>query len=201
MDIAISINGIEKLDALVQSLGPSNRSRLNAVAAKNLEVHVRAHVGRIASTRHGTASALGARPTGHIVKGMRGIVGTSDANGGSVVIPIPGIMRAWGDIDLSTPTRSGRRFLTIPKHAAAYGQTVKSMRLRGWKIFRPGSKNVLLGYRRRGDKPVVLFALASRVHQRRDPTLLPSREECSTVVARAMSDEINRRLAAARRAK
>lgn len=201
MDIKIDINGMPKLSALIGMLGPSNRLRLNTVAAKSLEVSVRRHVGRLASVRHRTAATLGAPETGHIVKGMRGIVGTASADGGSVVIPIPGISRAWHDIDLSTPTRNGKKYITIPKHAAAYGHTVSYLRARGWTIFRPGSKRVLLGYKRKGDKPELLYTLATHVHQPKDPTLLPSQEECARIVSSSMANEINRRIAAAKGAK
>ena len=72
------------------------------------------------------------------------------------------------------------------------------MKSRGWKIFRPGRKKCLLGYKSKGEKPVMLFALAKYVHQRQDPTLLPSQAECARVVCTAMTAEVNRRIANAR---
>ena len=198
MNVTVEIKGFEKLQALMNALGPSNRQRLNAVGAKALEVKVRSHVARISSGRHGSAGRLGASPTGHYRKGMRGIAGHATANGGEVVIPIAGISRAFHDITLTTPTREGKKYLTIPKHAAAYGHTVPELKRRGWKIFRPGKSLCLLGYRNKGEKPVMLFALAEAVHQRQDPSLLPSQAECAQVVSSAMTAEINRRLANAR---
>ena len=198
MNVKLEMKDFGKLAALMNALGPSNRQRLNAVGAKALEVKVRAHVARISASRHGSAGRLGASPTGHYRKGMRGIAGHATASGGEVVIPIAGISRAYHDITLTTPTSGGKKYLTIPKHAAAYGHTVPELKRRGWKIFRPGKKLCLLGYKRKGEKPVMLFSLAEAVHQRQDPSLLPSRAECAGIVARAMTDDINRRIANAR---
>lgn len=198
MNISLQIQDFGKLTALMNALGPSNRHRLNAVGAKALEVKVRSHVARISAGRHRASAALGASPTGHYRKGMRGIAGHATANGGEVVIPIAGISRAFHDITLTTPTREGKKYLTIPKHAAAYGHTVPELKRRGWKIFRPGKSLCLLGYRNKGEKPVMLFALAEAVHQRQDPSLLPSQAECAQVVSSAMTADINRRLANAR---
>lgn len=198
MTVSLQIQDFGKLTALMNALGPSNRQRLNAVGAKALEVKVRSHVARISAGRHRASAALGASPTGHYRKGMRGIAGHATANGGEVVVPIAGISRAYHDITLTTPTSEGKKYLTIPKHAAAYGHTVPELKRRGWKIFRPGKKLCLLGYRNKGEKPVMLYALAEAVHQRQDPSLLPSQAECAQVVSSAMTADINRRLANAR---
>lgn len=186
-----------KLKAVFDALGPSNRARLLAVGAKEMEVRVRRHLGRIAPARHATATALGAKPTGHIRKGIARIVSTATPEYGEVAIPIPGIVRAWRDVRLETPTRRGKKFYTVPKHAAAYGRSVDALRRAGWKIFRPGEKRVLLGYRNRGDKPVVLYALAEKVSQRQDPALLPTRDELGDAFTDAIEREITRRIRAA----
>lgn len=192
MDVSIEMKGFEKLQTLMDALGPANRIRLNTVGAKALEVEVRRHVARVSAARHASATSLGAKPSGHYRKGMRGIAGHADANGGSVVIPIPGVSRAYHDI---TITPNGKRYLTIPKHAASYAHTVPELRRRGWKIFRPGEKLCLLGYRRKGDAPVMLYTLTEKAHQKRDRSLLPSQTDCSHIVGTAITNEINRRIA------
>jgi hypothetical protein len=186
-----------KLKALFDALGPSNRSRLLSVGAKAMEVLARRHLGRVAPTRHATASALGATPTGHIRKGISRIVSTATPEYGEVTLPIPGIGRAWRDIDLSTPTRRGSAWYTIPKHRAAYGRSVADLRRLGWKIFRPGKKKILLGYRQKGSEPVLLYALAKKVHQPCDPSLLPGKGEFMKTFAGAIGREVTRRLRAA----
>ena len=198
MNISLQISDLGKLQAMMNALGPSNRRRLNTVGAKALEVEVRRHVTRYVPARHRTANELGGKATGHYRKGLAGVAGHATAQGGEVVIPIAGISRAFHDIDLSTPTRYGKSFYAIPKHAKSYGHTVGEMKSRGWKIFRPGQKKILLGYKSKGEKPVILFALAKHVHQRQDPTLLPTPESCARVVSDAMTRSINERLANAR---
>ena len=201
MNVQLQIQDFGKLQALMNALGPSNRKRLNAVGAKRLEVEVRRHVARVSAGRHRTAADLGGKQTGHYRKGLRGIAGHATAQGGEVVIPIAGISRAFHDIDLATPTRFGKSYYAIPKHAQSYGHTVAEMRSRGWKIFRPGKKNdpnapkILLGYKSKGEKPVTLFILAKHVHQKQDPSLLPSSSQCASIVSAAMTAEINRRIA------
>jgi len=198
MTLTVDYGDFGKLAALMNALGPGGRARLNRVGAKALEVALKGHLRRIAPGRHATAASLGANPTGHLRRGMAGIRSSATAAGGEVVVPIPGISRAWDDIRMTTPTREGKRYYTIPKHAASYGHTVAWMRAKGWKIFRPGKKLCLLGYERRGDKPVLLYALAEAVHQRKDPSLMPGRAECSAIVARAMAAEVNKVIAKAR---
>ena len=198
VQVQLQIQDLGKLQAMMNALGPSNRRRLHTVGAKALEVEVRRHVTRYVPARHRTANELGGRQTGHYLKGLRGIAGHATSSGGEVVIPIAGISRAFHDIDLSTPTRYGKNYYAIPKHSASYGHTVAEMRSRGWKIFRPGQKRILLGYKSKGEKPVILFALAKHVHQRQDPSLLPSSSQCASIVSDAMTAEINRRLANAR---
>ena len=198
MNISLQMNDLGKLQAMMNALGPSNRRRLHTVGAKALKVEVRRHVSRYVPARHRTANELGGKQTGHYLKGLRGIAGHAISSGGEVVIPIAGISRAFHDIDLSTPTRYGKSFYAIPKHAKSYGHTVGEMKSRGWKIFRPGQKRILLGYKSKGEKPVILFVLAKHVHQRQDPTLLPSTDSCARVVSDAMTRSINERIRNAR---
>lgn len=197
MNVTVEMKGFEKLTALMNALGPSNRQRLNAVGAKSLEVLIRSHVARISAGRHGSAGRLDATPTGHYRKGLRGIAGNATADGGEVVVPIAGISRAYHDIDLE-PVRANR--LTIPINAISYGHTVKELGRRGWKFFQGKkgheSEDILFGYRGKGENRVVkpLFVLKTFVHQGRDPSLLPTEKECSRTVAEAMIESVNRRI-------
>jgi len=101
-----------------------------------------------------------------------------------IIIPILGIGLAYHDIVLTTPTGKGKRYLTVPKHRAAYGHTAAELKMRGWKIFRPGTKECLLGYRQKGDKPEMLFALAEAVKKRMYPRLLPSNTPSSATTGK-----------------
>lgn len=195
--MTLQMEGMGKVQALMSMLGSSNRKSLHAVGAKHLENLVRRHIARYAPVKHASAKVLNARKTGHYEKGVNRITSSATADGGEVTIPIPGIGRALGDVSISAPTRNGKRYLTIPKHAAAYGSSVSELKRNGWKIFRPGEAQILLGYRNAGDEPVVLFALAEKVNQRKDPSLLPSEMACSNAVCKGIAAAVNRRLAAA----
>ncbi len=198
MNVSVTIEGMEKLTALMAALGPSNRRRLNAVGAKALENRVRRHILSYAPSKHATADALGAQRTRHYENALGAISSSATAEGGEVTVPIAGISRAYHEITLTTPTGTGKKYLTIAKHIASYGKTVAELRALGWTVFRPGKKKVLLGYRHKGDKPEVLYALAESVRQRQDPSLMPTNDECTATVVEAITDEVNRRIREAR---
>ena len=96
------------------------------------------------------------------------------------------------DINLTTPTRNGKKYLTVPCDAESYGHTVDWMRKRGWKIFRPGKAKILLGYKRKGDKPRKLFTLSDGHTLKKDPSLLPTQAEASSIVVRSIATECKR---------
>ena len=177
---------------MVESLSAISAKRLFQVGTYAVRDRVRKHLRAQSGARHATARKLGAKPTGHIEKGARAVTATATDKGGTVTIPIAGISRAFGDITISTPTRYGKRFLTIPKHPLAYGRTVGEMRRLGWKIFRPGKKKVLLGYRSKKDKPTLLFTLVGTVHLKKDPSLLPTLDECAKTATSAMMETVMR---------
>ena len=177
---------------MLNSLSSMSTKRLFQVGTYAVRDRIRKHLRSESGRRHTTARKLGAKPTGHIEKGVWDVRATAHDNGGVVTIPIAGISRAFEDITMSTPTRYGKRFLTIPKHPLAYGRTVGEMRRLGWKIFRPGKNKVLLGYRSKKDKPTLLFTLAGTVHLKKDPSLLPTLDECAKTATSAMMETIAR---------
>jgi len=195
MNLKIQITDFGKLAALLRIVKPAGRRRLYKVGTYEACYLVKRHVRKIGFQRHATASRLGAQPTGHFDITRHAIVPRVTGDGGEIKIRIPGIGRARHEITLTTPTSRGRKFLTIPEHPAAYGKTVETLRRRGWKIFRPGRAKILLGYRRKGEKPVKLFALAEQAHFRKDPSLLPTDAEIGNAAAAAMAAEIRRVLA------
>lgn len=178
------------LNRLMDALGPSMRRALLEVAARGVQIAVSGHIERLGATRHRSASALGAEPTGHYERAAADVTSEVDGNVGVVTIPIAGISRAFHDVTIRPG--AGKKALTIPIAAESYGVRVVEMQSAGWSIFRPPAKgakmtsrdprrfseykNILMGSSG-GDAPVPLYALVSVVRQPQDRTLLPSDEE------------------------
>lgn len=198
MDVKLRVDGMGKLEAFIRTLGPGMRAHLHTVGANALSDHVRRHLRAVAPSRHSWADRLGGKRTMHIENAIGSVVPHADAAHGEVVIPIAGIGRAFHDINLTTPTCNGKKYLTVPCDAESYGHTVDWMRKRGWKIFRPGKAKILLGYKRKGDKPRKLFALSEGHTLKQDPSLLPTQDKASKLVVRSIARECKRIIATAR---
>lgn len=179
-------------------LSPENRRNIFAAGANALSNLVNRHLRRIAPNRHNTAHRLGARPTGHLE--VR-VTPHSDSDGGYILIPIPGIARAFKDL---TIVPDSKPYLTLPIAAQSYGKRVDRMRQLGWRLFRPPAKgahktadkkysayqDLLMGHLP-DEKPVPLYVLKKRVEQWRDSSLLPTEGEMGQAVGRAMISTMN----------
>ena len=170
---------------LVKSEG---RRQLFSVAANAVRILVRDHLFRIAPRHHISAHRLGATPTGHIEKGARATHFTASANGAEVIIPIPGLSRAFGPLTI-TPRNAAA--LTLPVSPHAYGKRVGELRANGWNIFRPKGHDILMGSLG-DDEAVPLYVLKRRVQLKQDRSLLPSDAELGTTASKAMLDYIRR---------
>ena len=167
------------VDAMMGALKPESRAELFSVAGKAVLNHVQRHIRSYMRTKHTTAHMLGARPRGHYEKGAAAINMSADASGAEVRIPIPGLRRAWEDVQIRPGP--GKRALTLPRAAVAYGRKIEEVRSLGWTVFRPKGTNWLMGYMDCDETPTLLYTLVSGVIQRRDPSLLPSQGEiCAT---------------------
>lgn len=170
---------------LVKSEG---RLQLFHAVADNVAELVRDHLFRIAPRHHISAHRLGATPTGHIEKGARATQFTASANGAEVIIPIPGLSRAFGPLTI-TPRNAAA--LTLPVSPHAYGKRVGELRANGWNIFRPKGHDILMGSLG-DDEAVPLYVLKRRVQLKQDRSLLPSDAELGTTASKAMLDYIRR---------
>lgn len=192
MEVKLRVDGKGKLEAFIRTLQPGLLAHLHTVGANALSDHVRRHLRSVAPSRHSWADRLGGRRTMHIENAIGSVVPHADAAHGEVVIPIAGIGRAFHDIRLTTPTRNGKNYLTVPCASESYGHTVDWMRQRGWKIFRPGKARILLGYKRKGEKPKKLFTLSDGHTLKQDPSLLPTEAEASKIVVKSIATECRR---------
>ena len=163
------------LSRLMDALGPSMRGQLLSVAARGVQRAVARHIERMGTTRHRSAQALGAEPTGHYERAAADVTSEVDGDVGVVTIPIAGFSRAFHNVTIRPG--AGKRALTIPIAAASYGVKVVEMQSAGWSIFRPKGSKALFGRRDGVAAALPLYALVSVVRQPQDRTLLPSDDE------------------------
>lgn len=162
-----------------------DRHSLNARIGLAAKARTRAHLAELALTKHGTATRLGAQPTGHFREAAESVNMAADAEGAELRISHRGgLTRAVRDVEIK-PT-GGRRFLTLPVHAAAYGRRVAEVeRALGARLFRPYRKGAgkirakALAARAPGGGLVFLYALRESTFQDQQRDLLPSDEEYS----------------------
>jgi len=79
---------------------------------------------------------------------------------------VPGATRAYRDVTIRP---IGHRYLAIPLHAAAFGKSPRDVD----GLFRFGNTLAM----REFGSVVPWYALAEVVHQKQDPTLMPTDEE------------------------
>lgn len=203
VEITVDDKASSKIAALIEACGKEGRAHLHQVAANALANLIQRHIAYYAARKHTTARELGAQITGHYEKGSAAITSHGDAESGTVSIPIPGIQRAWSDLDI-TPSNANR--LTIPISSKSYGHRVAELGALGWKFFQ-GKKgheaeDILFGYKGNGkDKEVdAMYVLKTYIHQPKDPTLLPSKEELGKTAAESSVREVMRIIRKARSA-
>ena len=197
MRLNVTFQSNNVADAVMDALKPESRAEVYSVAGRAVMNHVQRHIRSYMRTKHTSAHMLGARPTGHYEKGAAAITMTADQSGAEVRIPIPGLRRAWEDVEIRPGP--GKRALTLPRAAIAYGRTVAEVRALGWTVFRPKGTNWLMGTK--GDDKTtltLLYTLVGGVVQRRDPSLLPPQGEIAATGWDAIWKHIQKAVAKAR---
>jgi len=201
MRINVAYESNYVVDAMMGALRPESRTELFSVAGRAVMNFVQRHIRGYMRTKHHTANMLGARPTGHYRKGAAAMTTSADSSGAEVRIPIPGINRAYEDLEIRPGP--GKRALTLPRAAVAYGRKVSEVRELGWTVFHPKGTNWLLGRRAGEDTsvytlPTLLYTLVGGVLQRRDPSLLPPLGDIAATGWQAMWKRIHSAVAKAR---
>lgn len=197
MRVTVAYESNYVVDALMGALRPESRAELFSVAGAAVKNFVQRHIRGYMRTKHHSANALGARPTGHYEKGAAAITMSADSSGSEVRVPIPGLKRAWEDMPIRPGP--GKRALTLPRAAVAYGRTVAEVRALGWTVFKPKGTNWLMGTKG-GDRETLtlLYTLVGGVVQRRDPSLLPPQGEIAATGWNAIWKHIQKAVAKAR---
>ena len=194
VDVEIKSNDIVR--KLMAAFAPETRASMHALAADELAETIGAHIRRYAMSKHATARRFGAQPTRHYENGVGRISTSADSARGYVVIPIPGISRAWGPVEI-TPVRANRLTIPIPPGGeTVYGKTVGELRALGWKFFQGPrgheSEDILFGYRGKGKEREVkaMFVLKTFVRLEQDASLLPTQEALSKKASNAIIREV-----------
>ena len=196
MTVYVEIKSNEVVSKLMAAFAPETRESMNALAADELAETIGAHIRRYAMSKHATARRFGAQPTRHYENGVGRISTSADSSRGYVVIPIPGISRAWGPVEI-TPVRANRLTIPIPPGGeTVYGKTVGELRALGWKFFQGPrgheSEDILFGYRGKGKEREVkaMFVLKTFVRLEQDASLLPTQEALSKKASNAIIKEV-----------
>ena len=196
MTVDVEIKSNKVVSKLMAAFAPETRASMHALAADELAETIGAHIRRYAMSKHATARRFGAQPTRHYENGVGRISTSADSSRGEVVIPIPGISRAWGAVEI-TPVRANRLTIPItPGGQTVYGKTVGELRALGWKFFQGPrgheSEDILFGYRGKGKAREVkaMFVLKTFVRLEQDASLLPTQEALSKKASNAIIREV-----------
>lgn len=196
MTVEVEIKSNDIVRKLMAAFAPETRASMHALAADELAETIGAHIRRYAMSKHATARRFGAQPTRHYENGVGRISTSADSARGQVVIPIPGISRAWGAVEI-TPVRANRLTIPItPGGQTVYGKTVGELRALGWKFFQGPrgheSEDILFGYRGKGKAREVkaMFVLKTFVRLEQDASLLPTKEALSKKASNAIIKEV-----------
>ena len=110
----------------------------------------------------------------------------SRLNEGVVDVDVPGVSRAYHDIDIRP---RNRQYLTIPMHREAFGRSAADFNdLFLVKKKKDGSAFLA---KNDGGNLSMMFFLAKSVHQRRDSKIMPSDSEMASVAMSRLSRLLN----------
>lgn len=193
LQVHIQVEGTarEALNYLRRSLG--DLTGINRQVAAAEERFFRDYIRRYAQGKHATAKRLGATPTGFYERAAESPEGTASAFGVVVTMgPGEAFARAFRDVEI-TP-RAGKKWLTIPAVAAAYGRRAGS--IDNLKFVPLGNDLAALMKRAQaGAEWTVFYWLKKRVLQKQQRELLPSDEGIAEVAGEAIEDALVRTLA------
>ena len=162
-----------------------NRAGLNAFIAADEEKLFSSYIRTQASLRHRTAQALGATPTGELERAAASPEGTSDENGVKISLR-PGHLFSRAFRDVTIKPSGGKKYLTIPVNAAAYGKRAgefgKSLR-----FMRVGPKKtaILAVPGDKGRQFETMYVLVPSARQKQDRILLPSDADITAIAEEA----------------
>lgn len=113
--------------------------------------------------------------------------GNSISTSGETLVDVPGVSRAYHDIDI---VPKFRKYLTIPISTQSYGK--KSSEFSNTFInFKKDGRTGLIGQKSDAGSVVWLYRLVKHVHQNQNSNILPSDETYATNILGRISANIN----------
>lgn len=100
----------------------------------------------------------------------------------SVVVDVPGVTRAYKDLTIR-PVHA--KHLAIPLHRSAYG--LKPRQVEGL-FYAQNKRGTEMLAKTEGGALVVMYILKDMVHQRKDPTLMPSDQTLVDAITRNLGE-------------
>ncbi len=174
LSISIADQISPRLQALFAGLGDDRRHDFNESMGLPVAEATRRYLDGLAGTRHDTANALGATPSGFFAQAAEKVNLVADAGSATVSIDQPGMGRAAHDVDIDA-SASGKQALTIPLIAAAYNQ--RAYAVEGlFPVAILGGTETFLAKEDPDGGLVFWYELVPKVHQEQDRTMLPSDE-------------------------
>lgn len=171
MTITIDVSGMaaQELQGLRTRLADS--SATHSVIAGKAESFIKNFGQQTSQREHRTANRLGASPTNHLAKAYQSIEGQSDADSARLLVPRASRLRAAFGAYTARPT-GGRKYLTIPVAAEAYGK--RAGEIPGLVFMRVGPKKTALLAKPDGDGGITTyFLLVKKAEFKADPSLIP----------------------------
>lgn len=190
MNIKISIGKVDTqgIDRIRDKIDPAKLARGGAT---ELAAITQRYLMRL--NRHKTIDWLNARskttarPT-HRYRTLAEGVRTETVGGKSVVvIPIPGISRAFRTLNIAPRNKP---FLTVPVNSIAYGKSVADLRGEGWQMHRGKGRASVILFGKKDGEVRGLYALLKHVRVPQDRSLLPSDAQITSAVQRGAKSYI-----------
>jgi hypothetical protein len=173
--------GSPALRRLVSKLGPVGLRNLHAAAGYELQVMTSEYLRTLASTRHATASKLGAAPSNHLAGAAEAVASPSalmtSADSAELTIRHPGMIRALRSVTIRPKTA---KTLAIPIHSIAYNRRPAQIWTEMDLFIPKGSRYIAM---KNGKSTLLLYYLVRSVTQPQDRTLLPSDEQFQEAAA------------------
>lgn len=160
--------GIDRIEAAL-----TKRAPLHSKIARDAETFTKQFGREKSAGEHRTASALGAKPTGHLSKAYAGIQSESDESSGRLLVPRASRLRAAFGSYVLTPKSS--KYLTIPVARESYGRRAGEMD--DLTFLRVGPrKTAILARKDNNGNLETMYVLVTSVDVKEDASLIPFRE-------------------------